>query len=171
MSRLSSTEWPPLQPPAASRQPPAALEEAPPIALWPTPIFDKRVESPGGYQMASQEQQGTTPHGTSWTYREGHARDNEDNDRNYTFTLGDLSIHRDNDVSRDFATDRTVVSHKGKEIYNSGDMRCRDHNQNKPMSSAGVEALTQVLAAVAAEEGVTPQQLVKALPIGLPGGT
>lgn len=143
-------------------------EEAAPIALWPAPIFDKVVQSPGGYEMATQEQHGTTPHGTPWTYREGHARDNEDNDRSYAFTLGDLAIHRDDDVSRDFATDETVVKYKGKEIYKSGDKRSRD-NKNEPMTSTGVEALKEVLAAVAAEEGVTPQQLAKALPIGLPG--
>ena len=86
------------------------------------------------------------------------------------FTLGDLSIRRDSNNSRDFATDEAVVKYKDKEIYNSGDMRCRD-NKNEPMTATGVEAVKEVLAAVAAEEGVTPQQLAKALPIGLPGVT
>ena len=123
--------------------------------LGPTSWHDWRVDD------SRHKQDGVTAKGTKWSYSASNFSDNEDNDYSYTFELGDLCIHRDDDHGRDFSTDKTNVKYKGKSIFDSGEMRCRDgHNQAR--SNTGEEALLKVLEEVAASEHVTLPELLAA---------
>ena len=115
----------------------------------------------------SRERSGTTANGTTWKYSERNMRDSEDNDTDYTFTLGELQIVRNDESSRDFAEDKTSVTYEGQRIFHSGDMRCRD-GHNQPETCSGLEELEKVFNAVATIEGVTLRKLLSALPISLP---
>ena len=130
--------------------------------LWPSCMFDEYLGDNN-----SRELSGTTPAGTKWKYRESNSRDSEDNDTDYYFTLGELSIVRNDESSRDFAEDKTNVTYKGNSIFYSGDMRCRD-GKNQPEAYSGLEALEEALNAVATIEGVTVRKMLTALPISLP---
>ena len=131
--------------------------------LWPVPL------SVGCVDNSSAQKEGKTKKGTHWKYSVLNSRDNEDNDTTYTFTLGDhLIFKNDDEKSRDFSEDKYSVYYRGQRVYDSGDMRCRDGN-HEDRKYNGLEELKAVLEATAAAEGVTPHQLLTALPIGLPG--
>ena len=131
-------------------------------SLWPSKMFDGYLGSNN-----SREAKGITPNGTKWTYYEFNSRDLEDNDSTYVFTLGELRVRNDDESSRDFAEDKTSVFYKGKEIFRSGDMRCRDQNANRPMTSSGMDELLEALRVVAAIEGVTAEELRSAMPVSI----
>lgn len=130
-------------------------------SLWPSKMFEGYLGSNN-----SREAKGITPNGTKWTYYESNSRDLEDNDSRYVFTLGELKVCNDDECSRDFAENKTSVSFKGKQIFQSGDMRCRDQ-ANQPMTSSGKDELLEVLKLVAAIEGVTVEELRAAMPVSI----
>ena len=127
--------------------------------LWP-PIATHQVGT-----NESRTVEGVTAKGTKWSYFECNQHDPEDNDDTFSFTLGELTIHRNQNRGRDCASDTRSVSYRGEQVYQSGDFQCRDPTRNTDEEASGRDTLPVALEAVAAAEGVTLRVLQAALPI------
>ena len=127
--------------------------------LWP-PIATHQVDT-----NESRTVEGVTAKGTKWSYFECNQHDPEDNDDTFSFTLGELTIHRNQNRGRDCASDTRSVSYRGEQVYQSGDFQCRDPTRNKDEEASCRDTSTVALEAVAAAEGVTLRVLQTALPI------
>lgn len=119
---------------------------------------------------------GTTPAGSTWTYRETSKKDAEDNGSSYVFTLeqkpedggngsGDVfEVKHFLSSDRDSSHTTKKVFHRGSQVFDSDSSAFRDAPRKGTRGASEAGPLEVALRQVAEKEGVTADELRAALP-------